>query len=162
MQQSQRADRSKRGGTTGQGAGKAAAHKVLRDGQFKIAGLYPLLLEKYKVGDVSMVIAEQLNSERCGLLEGSQGALLSLNHGYYPFCCAKDVTPAGILTETGAGIKVGEWIEEGEYWILRIPLQSGTDRIKELEDLLSELKQSHQHYLEHDKEIIDKISALEE
>ncbi len=66
-------------------------------------------------------------------------------------------------SDTGAGIAIGEWIDRKDgYWVLRIPLQSGAERIKELESLLAEIKKTHQYYSDHDKDIIDKITALEE
>ena len=90
-------------GSTHQGNGQAIAHKVLRDGTFKLAKDYPEL-ERY-LGNTVKRLDEFNHVGYHGLLEGAQGALLSLNHGYYPFNTAKDVTPAGLLAEAGIPTK---------------------------------------------------------
>lgn len=126
MSQSKNADRSKRGGTTGRGAGKAAAHKVLRDGRFLVAHNCPELCSKYHVTNIASLIHQRLSAGEHGLLEGSQGALISLNHGYYPFCCGKDVTPAGVIVEAGVAIQdVGEIFAVYRSYPMRVPGESG-------------------------------------
>jgi len=87
-------------GSTHQGTGQAAAHKVVRDGEFKTARDYPELSDYIYNGTVELMDG-WIQDGKIGLLEGSQGALLSLNHGYYPFCTSKDVTPAALLAEAG-------------------------------------------------------------
>jgi adenylosuccinate synthase len=87
-------------GSTHQGSGQAAAHKVLRDGKFTLAKDCPGLFE-YVHHNTPMLMKEWMEDGVSGILEGAQGALLSLNHGYYPFCTSKDVTPAGLLAEAG-------------------------------------------------------------
>ena len=131
MGQSLKANRTKRGGTTGQGAGKAATHKVLRDGEFLVAKDYKEL--KSMITNVAGRIRQDLNEGKIGLLEGSQGALISLNHGYYPFNCAKDTTPAGILAETGATIQdVNDIYVIYRSYPMRVPGASGPTRGEEL------------------------------
>ncbi len=89
-------------GSTHQGVGQAVAHKVARDGNFKTACDYPEL-RRYMAP--TWEIIHQMNArERPGILEGSQGVLLSLNHGYYPYCTSKDTTPAAMLAEAGIPI----------------------------------------------------------
>ena len=127
------ADRGKRGGTTGRGAGKAATDKVLRDGSFKVAGEYPELAENYRVDNVSMLIRSRLNNGEFGLLEGSQGALLSVDHGYYPFNCAKNVTPTGVLAETGVeSYAVRDTYVVYRAFPMRVPGTSGPSKGREL------------------------------
>ena len=133
MGQSENADRSKRGGTTGRGAGKAAVHKVMRDGTFKVASKYASLAKMYKIGDISGKIRKDLLGGKDILVEGSQGAFLSVDHGYYPYCCAKNVTPAGVLAEVGAGISdVREIIAVYRAFPMRVPGHSGPSLGKEL------------------------------
>ncbi len=86
-------------GSTHQGVGAAAAHKVRRDGTFKVAKAYSEL--RACTGSTILYMHNALRRGHSGLVEGSQGALLSLNHGYYPFCTSKDVTPAALLAEAG-------------------------------------------------------------
>jgi len=125
QKQSQNANRGKRGGTTGQGAGKAATHKVLRDGTFVTASMSPEL-QGQPFYFLPQKICSDLNMGKYGLIEGSQGALLSLNHGYYPFCCAKDVTPAGVLAEVGATLSdVRDIYAIYRAYPMRVPGKSG-------------------------------------
>lgn len=119
-------------GSTHQGSGQAAAHKVLRDGTFKTADMYPEL-KKHIKGDTAMAMRGWLLNGEMGMLEGSQGALLTLNHGYYPFCTSKEVTPAGVLAE--AGISIG-WVRN--IWavyrtvFMRVPGNSGPSEGQEI------------------------------
>lgn len=92
-------------GSTHQGTGQAVAHKVLRDGRFKTAKDYPELKQFIYEHGTWQLLQKWLENGHSGLLEGSQGALLSLNHGYYPFCTSKDVTPAALLAEAGIPTK---------------------------------------------------------
>ncbi|MHA1225189.1 MAG: adenylosuccinate synthetase [Candidatus Hodarchaeales archaeon] len=87
-------------GSTHQGTGQAVAHKVVRDGKFKTARDYSEL-RNYVCEDTVMLMNTWMRKGEIGLLEGSQGAFLSLNHGYYPYCTSKDVTPAALLAEAG-------------------------------------------------------------
>lgn len=126
MNLSASADRGARGGTTGRGAGKAAAHKVLRDGKFKVAKDYPYLVENFNVVNIARMIREDLNAGVNGLLEGSQGALLAIDHGTYPFCCAKNVTPAGVVAEAGTDMyAVRDTYAVYRTYPMRVPGNSG-------------------------------------
>lgn len=90
-------------GSTHQGTGAAVAHKVLRDGKFRTASKYPEL-EPFVVDCAAAMMDRWMRAGECGLVEGSQGALLSLDHGYYPFCTAKNVTPPAVIAEAGIAI----------------------------------------------------------
>lgn len=91
-------------GSTHQGTGQAVAHKVIRDGKFRTAQDYPEL-HAFICSDTVELMDGWMQNGEMGLLEGSQGALLSLNHGYYPYCTSKDVAPAALLAEAGISIR---------------------------------------------------------
>ena len=123
-------------GSTHQGNGQAVAHKVARDGAFKTAKDYPELND-YLFNTVGLMEG-WMQEGQTGLLEGSQGALLSLNHGYYPFCTSKDVTPAALLAE--AGIPTDQVRHTWAVYriiLMRVPGNSGPSDGQELgwEDL---------------------------
>lgn len=88
-------------GSTHQGTGQAVVHKVKRDGTFNLAASYPELQPHIFHHGLPSLMNVWLQSGRRGLIEGSQGVLLSLNHGYYPYCTSKDTTPAALLAEAG-------------------------------------------------------------
>jgi len=121
----QASEKTKWRGSTHQGGGASMAHKVLRDGEYKTAAAYKELGE-FNILDTAELMADWLKQSFHGLLEGSQGALLSLNHGYYPFCTAKDVTPAALLAEAGIAM---HWVRH--IWTvfrtvpMRVPGNSG-------------------------------------
>ena len=54
-----------------------------------------------KVGTVMEMVNDRLIAGQNGLLEGSQGALLSLNHGYYPYVTSYDVNTSSLLGMAG-------------------------------------------------------------
>ena len=120
-------------GSTHQGTGQAVAHKVIRDGKFRTAQDYPELHDYICDNTVELMNIWMKNGET-GLLEGSQGALLSLNHGYYPFCASKDVTPAALLAEAGIATRRVRHIW-AVYRIvpMRVPGNSGPSDGRELE-----------------------------
>ena len=120
-------------GSTRQGIGASIAHKTLRDGTYKLAKEY-YKLQPYIKGRVNTQIYEILQRDGAiGLLEGNQGALLSLDHGYYPYNTGKNPTPTGLLTELGIGAK---WIREiyAAYRCIpmRVPGKSGPSEGREL------------------------------
>ena len=120
-------------GSTHQGTGQAVAAKVVRDGLFKTASKYAELKE-YVRGSTVELMADWMKDDQRGLLEGSQGALLSLNHGYYPYCTSKDVTPAALLAE--AGIPTGRVRDTWAVYrtvSMRVPGNSGPSKGEELE-----------------------------
>ena len=129
-------------GSTRQGIGTSVAHKVLRDGTYKLAKEYHKL-QPFIKGKVNMQIHRMLEKHnKAGLLEGSQGALLSLDHGYYPYNTSKNTTPASLLAQLGIGMK---WTRE-IYAVyrcipMRVPGESGPCAGRELswEELESKL-----------------------
>lgn len=88
-------------GSTGWGVGAAAAEKVLRRPGTRLVGQSADLVAFLGKGHVlrTSTLVDEIAGP--GLVEGSQGALLSLNHGWYPYCTAKDVTPPALLAEAG-------------------------------------------------------------
>ncbi|MHB8566595.1 MAG: adenylosuccinate synthetase [Nitrososphaerales archaeon] len=88
-------------GTTGTGTGPANADRVLRRG--RVASSEPLLSEY--IEDVSLQVNRALDRGEFVLVEGTQGTLLSLYHGSYPFVTSKDVSASGICSDIGIGPK---------------------------------------------------------
>jgi adenylosuccinate synthase len=88
-------------GTTGTGTGPANSDRILRVG--KLAKdeeeLRPF------VDNVSIMLNAALDRGELVLVEGTQGALLSLYHGDYPYVTSKDVSASGICSDVGLGPK---------------------------------------------------------
>ena len=85
-------------GGTGQGVGMAAFQKILRDPtQCKLAGDARLAADL----GVNVGVANLLEPYKRILVEGSQGVMLSLHHGQWPYVTSRDTTPAGLLAEAG-------------------------------------------------------------
>ncbi|MEK6273088.1 MAG: adenylosuccinate synthetase [Actinomycetota bacterium] len=86
-------------GSTLTGTGAAAARKVIRDPQLRraddIQELRPF------IGNVSESLSELLDQGHNVIVEGTQGAGLSLHHGPYPYTTGRDTTAAGFLSEAG-------------------------------------------------------------
>jgi adenylosuccinate synthase len=88
-------------GTTGTGTGPANADRVLRKGHI---ALQESSLLGY-LDDVASSVNLALDRNEEVLIEGTQGTLLSLYHGDYPYVTSKDVTASGILSDVGVGPK---------------------------------------------------------
>lgn len=88
-------------GTTGTGTGPANSDRVLRIA--RRAGDEPSL-QKY-LGDVALSVNSALDSGESVLVEGTQGTMLSLYHGSYPYVTSKDVSASGICSDVGIGPK---------------------------------------------------------
>jgi len=88
-------------GTTGTGTGPANADRILRVG--KLAkdeeSLRPFM------DNVSRRINSALDEKEMVIVEGTQGAMLSLYHGDYPYVTSKDVSASGICSDVGIGPK---------------------------------------------------------
>ncbi len=86
-------------GSTLTGTGSAAARKVMRDPCLKraedISELGPF------IGEVSRELSRLLAAGTHVVVEGTQGAGLSLHHGPYPFTTGRDTTAAAFLSEAG-------------------------------------------------------------
>ncbi|MDG7001226.1 MAG: adenylosuccinate synthetase [Nitrososphaerota archaeon] len=120
-------------GTTGTGTGPANSDRVLRIG--KVASQEPSL-SKY-LGNVTSAVNETLDRGETVLVEGTQGTLLSLYHGTYPFVTSKDVSASGICSDVGIGPKrVDEVIAVFKSYLTRVgagPLEgelSADDTVK--------------------------------
>jgi adenylosuccinate synthase len=88
-------------GSTGKGVGAAVASKVLRASEVVLARDVPDL-SPY-VGEVADALHRALGKKENVLLEGTQGAGLSLHHGPYPFVTSRDTTASSICGEAGIG-----------------------------------------------------------
>jgi adenylosuccinate synthase len=110
-------------GTTGTGTGPANSDRVLRRG--KIASQEPLL--KNYLEDVSGSVNNALDNKEFVLVEGTQGTMLSLYHGTYPYVTSKDVSASGICSDVGIGPKrVDDVIAVFKSYLTRVgagPLQ---------------------------------------
>lgn len=91
-------------GSTGWGVGCALAEKVRRSPKTKLIG--DCVEMQRALGDRLARLPMILPLLRePGLLEGSQGALLSLDQGYFPYCTGKNVTVPALCAELGINHK---------------------------------------------------------
>ena len=65
---------------------------------------YAEILRPY-VADTSLLLDKALKAEKTVLLEGSQGTLLDVDHGTYPFVTSSNPTAGGACTGSGIGPK---------------------------------------------------------
>lgn len=86
-------------GSTGTGCGPANEDRAKRI--LKLAKDIPEL--KPYLADVSTEINEAIESGKNVLLEGTQGTMLSLFHGTYPFVTSKDISAPQICADVGIG-----------------------------------------------------------
>jgi adenylosuccinate synthase len=86
-------------GSTLTGTGAAAARKLMRGPDVRTARDAEALAPY--IGDVSARLAELLDDGAHVIVEGTQGAGLSLHHGPYPYVTGRDTTAAGFLSEAG-------------------------------------------------------------
>jgi adenylosuccinate synthase len=86
-------------GTTGWGVGPAIEERVRRTA--KLAKDVPEL--KPYLTDVAMETNEAIDSGKKVLLEGTQGLLLSLFYGTYPYVTSRDTSASAICSEAGVG-----------------------------------------------------------
>jgi adenylosuccinate synthase len=86
-------------GTTGWGVGPALEERVRRTAKLAkdIPELQPYL------ADVATEINEGIDSGKNVLLEGTQGFMLSLFYGTYPYVTGRDTGAAAICSEAGVG-----------------------------------------------------------
>jgi adenylosuccinate synthase len=87
-------------GSTGQGVGFATARRITGRGTgVKLAKdikeLSPFLRESWEVLEMAFHSGEKV------LIEGTQGAGLSIYHGSYPYVTSRDTSVAGCLSEAG-------------------------------------------------------------
>jgi adenylosuccinate synthase len=86
-------------GTTGRGVGPAIEERVRRTA--KIARDVPEL-KPYLV-DVAAEINNAIDRDKNVLLEGTQGLMLSLFYGTYPYVTSRDTSASAICSEAGVG-----------------------------------------------------------
>ncbi len=104
-------------GTTGTGTGPANADRILRVG--KLAKDDERMRDY--LGNVSLRINSALDRDEPVIVEGTQGALLSLYHGDYPYVTSKDVSASGICSDVGVGPKrVSEVVVVFKSFITRV------------------------------------------
>jgi adenylosuccinate synthase len=86
-------------GTTGWGVGPAIEERVRRTAKIAkdIPELQPYLTE------VATEVNNAIDARKKVLLEGTQGLLLSLYHGTYPYVTGRDTSAAAICSEAGVG-----------------------------------------------------------
>jgi adenylosuccinate synthase len=104
-------------GTTGTGTGPANADRIMRIA--RVAREDPKL--KNYVGNVATAVNESLDSGELVLVEGTQGTMLSLYFGTYPYVTSKDVTASGVCSDVGIGPKrVDEIIVVFKAYLTRV------------------------------------------
>lgn len=112
-------------GSTGWGVGAAIAEKVRRDPETKLIGDCEEMRValKNRFTDVPYWIQGVYGP---GLVEGSQGTMLSLDHGHYPYCTSKNVTAPAVCAELGIGLKrVRSVVGVARLVMMRVPGPSG-------------------------------------
>lgn len=113
------------------GTSPALITKIERNPKTMLAN--EILGLEYQIVDVSHMVNRCLISDNNGLIEGTQGALLSLNHGYYPYVTSYDVTPAAILGQIGIGWRnVRDVYGIYKYYPTRVSGESGKTGGKEI------------------------------
>ncbi len=86
-------------GTTGWGVGPALEERARRTA--KLAKDIPEL--KQYISDVTKEINDGIDAGKNVLLEGTQGFMLSLFHGTYPYVTGRDTGASAIASEAGVG-----------------------------------------------------------
>jgi adenylosuccinate synthase len=86
-------------GTTGWGIGPAVEERVRRTAKLAkdIRELKPYIT------DASTEVNEAIDAGKRVLLEGTQGIMLSLFHGTYPYVTSRDTSASAICSEAGVG-----------------------------------------------------------
>ncbi|WP_459201274.1 adenylosuccinate synthetase [Methanococcus sp. CF] len=90
---------SKEIGSTGTGCGPANVDRAMRTLK---QGKDVESISKY-LGDVSEAVNDALDSGDNVLIEGTQGSLLSLYYGSYPYVTSKDTNAASFAADVGVG-----------------------------------------------------------
>jgi adenylosuccinate synthase len=90
-------------GSTGQGVGEAMARRITGRSHKDSVQLAKdvVNLRPYVHGRILDVLDDAYSQGNNVLLEGTQGAGLSLYHGFYPYVTSRDTTVAGCLAEAG-------------------------------------------------------------
>jgi adenylosuccinate synthase len=104
-------------GSTGTGCGPANADRARRTLRLAkdVSELEPYLT------DVSIELNEAIEAGKNVILEGTQGTMLSLFHGTYPFVTSKDVSAPQICSDVGVGpTKVDEVVIVFKAFMTRV------------------------------------------
>jgi adenylosuccinate synthase len=88
-------------GSTTEGVGAARIDKIRREGDAILAKDYKWTSEWIEVGDIADALDWQRRNGNLIMLEGTQGALLSLHHGRYPFTTSHDTNAAQLAADAG-------------------------------------------------------------
>lgn len=88
-------------GSTAEGVGIARQMKVAREGEALLARDYDWKHACIEIGDVASLAADLMDVGGRVMLEGTQGAGLSLHHGIYPYVTSTDTNASGIAAEAG-------------------------------------------------------------
>ncbi len=86
-------------GTTGWGVGPAVQERTKRSA--KLAKEMPVLAPF--LADVAEEVNLAIDSRRNVILEGTQGLMLSLYYGSYPYVTSRDTSAAAVCSESGVG-----------------------------------------------------------
>lgn len=86
-------------GTTGWGVGPAVQERAKRSA--RLAKEVPEL--KRFLADVAEEVNAAIDANKTVVLEGTQGLMLSLFHGSYPYVTSRDTSAAAICSESGVG-----------------------------------------------------------
>jgi adenylosuccinate synthase len=87
-------------GSTGQGVGSATARRITgRNGSTRLARDYPEL--RLFIRETASILEQAYSRGSRILLEGTQGAGLSLFHGSYPHVTSRDTSVSAVLSEAG-------------------------------------------------------------
>lgn len=86
-------------GTTGWGVGPAVQERAKRSA--KLAKDVPEL--KGFLADVAAEVNAAIDDDETVVLEGTQGLMLSLYHGSYPYVTSRDTSASAICSESGVG-----------------------------------------------------------
>lgn len=89
-------------GATGKGSSEALIDKIrLRGKGYQTFGRYSNLTNDYNVGDTARYLNHSWDAGKKILLEGTQGTLLDLHTGPYPYTTHKSCLPAAWMAECG-------------------------------------------------------------
>ncbi|MFA5936710.1 MAG: adenylosuccinate synthetase [Candidatus Paceibacterota bacterium] len=98
MEDEEKVGMNAKNGSTAEGVGPAQARKVLRR-DVTTANTSPAL--KPYLTNVAKELHAMLGERQRIMLEGTQGAGLSMNHGQYPFTTSRDVLASSLLSDAG-------------------------------------------------------------
>lgn len=114
-------------GSTKQGVGAATAKNIIE--RLKSSDKHKARKSKklkHYIGKAHEIFEEMHAANKKILLEGTQGTLLSLHHGYYPYVTSRDTTVGGCLAECGFGpLKVRKIVMVTRRYPIRVKSPDG-------------------------------------